>query len=99
MGGGGVNGSRIKFLSQETGLCLTFITPSKNPWKKVMKNTNQQNRNDPYKVMKLAEEEWDQTDTCLAKYGQKVNKRRAENYPADMSGLRPDMSSFTRYIQ
>jgi hypothetical protein len=35
-----------------------------------MKNTNQQNRNDPHKVMKPAEEEWDQTDTRLVKYGQ-----------------------------
>jgi hypothetical protein len=35
-----------------------------------MKNNNQQNRNDTHKVMKLAEEEYDQTDTRLAKYGQ-----------------------------
>jgi hypothetical protein len=35
-----------------------------------MKNTNQQDRNDSYKVMKLAEEEWDQTDTQLAKHDQ-----------------------------
>jgi hypothetical protein len=35
-----------------------------------MKNTNQQDRNDPHKIMKLAEEEWDQTVTRLAKYGQ-----------------------------
>jgi hypothetical protein len=33
-----------------------------------MKNTNQQDRDDPHKIMKLAEEEWDQTDTQLAKY-------------------------------
>jgi hypothetical protein len=35
-----------------------------------MKNTNQQERNDPHKVTKLEEEEWDQTNTRLAKYGQ-----------------------------
>jgi hypothetical protein len=35
-----------------------------------MKNTNQQDKNDPHKVMKLAKEEWDQTDTRLAKYSQ-----------------------------
>jgi hypothetical protein len=35
-----------------------------------MKNTNQQDRNDPYKVTKQAEKEWDETDTRLAKYGQ-----------------------------
>jgi hypothetical protein len=35
-----------------------------------MKNTNQQDRNDPYKVTKPVEEEWDKTDTRLAKYGQ-----------------------------
>jgi hypothetical protein len=36
----------------------------------VIKNTNQHDRNDPHKIMKLTEEEWDQTDTWLAKYGQ-----------------------------
>jgi hypothetical protein len=36
----------------------------------VIKNTNQQDRNNPHKVTKLAEEEWDQTDTRLAKYAQ-----------------------------
>jgi hypothetical protein len=35
-----------------------------------MKNTNQQDINDPHKVMRLAKEEWDQTDTWLAKYSQ-----------------------------
>jgi hypothetical protein len=35
-----------------------------------MKNTNQQYINNPHKVTKLAEEEWDQMDTRLAKYGQ-----------------------------
>jgi hypothetical protein len=35
-----------------------------------MKNTNQQDRNIPHKVTKPAEEECDETDTRLAKYGQ-----------------------------
>jgi hypothetical protein len=35
-----------------------------------MKNTNHQDRNDSHKIMKLGEEEWDQTDTQLAKYDQ-----------------------------
>jgi hypothetical protein len=59
-----------KILSQEPDLCPLFKTPSKNTWSKVMKNTNQQDRNDPYKVTKPVEEEWDKTDTRLAKYGQ-----------------------------
>jgi hypothetical protein len=36
-----------------------------------MKNTNQHDKNDPNKVKKPVKEEWDQTDTRLAKYGQK----------------------------
>jgi hypothetical protein len=35
-----------------------------------MKNTNQQDRNDPHKVIKLVEEECDQMDTRLVKYDQ-----------------------------
>jgi hypothetical protein len=35
-----------------------------------MKNTNQQDRNDRHKITKPCEEEWDQTDTWLIKYGQ-----------------------------
>jgi hypothetical protein len=35
-----------------------------------MKNTNQNDRNDPHKVMKLAEEELNQMETRLAKYDQ-----------------------------
>jgi hypothetical protein len=35
-----------------------------------MKNTNQNDRNDHHKVMKLAEEELNQMETRLAKYGQ-----------------------------
>jgi hypothetical protein len=38
--------------------------------------------------MKLAEEEWDQTDTRLAKYVQTVNERRAETVSRTMSGMR-----------
>jgi hypothetical protein len=47
-----------------------FKTPSKNPQNKVMNDTNQQDRNDPHKVMKPVKKEWDQTDTRLAKYDQ-----------------------------
>jgi hypothetical protein len=35
-----------------------------------MKNTKQHDRNDPHKIMNLEEQEWDQIDTRLAKYGQ-----------------------------
>jgi hypothetical protein len=45
-------------------------TQSKNSWKKVMKNTNQWDRNDPHKVTKLVEEEWDEMNTRLTKYDQ-----------------------------
>jgi hypothetical protein len=65
-----VTGSLIKLLSQETSKCPMFKTPSKNSGRNEMNNTDQQDRNDPHKVMKLAEEEWDQTDTWLAKYDQ-----------------------------
>jgi hypothetical protein len=36
----------------------------------VIKNSNQQDINDPHKVTNPVEEEWDQTDTRLAKYSQ-----------------------------
>jgi hypothetical protein len=41
-----------------------------NPWKKVMKSTNQHDINDSHKSTKVAEKEWEQTDTQLAKYDQ-----------------------------
>jgi hypothetical protein len=44
--------------------------PKKKYGEKVMKNTSQLDRNDTHKVKKPAEEEWDQTDTQLAKYSQ-----------------------------
>jgi hypothetical protein len=44
--------------------------PKKKYGEKVMKNTSQLDRNDAHKVKKPAEEEWDQTDTQLAKYSQ-----------------------------
>jgi hypothetical protein len=58
------------FLSQESGICRMFKTQKNNPYKKVMKNTNQHDRKDPHKITKIAKEEWDQTDTWLVKYGQ-----------------------------
>jgi hypothetical protein len=54
--GGGVNGSRIKILSQES-----VYVPSSNPKLKTLQeddeHTNQQHRNDPFKVMNAAEKE------------------------------------------
>jgi hypothetical protein len=44
--------------------------PKKKPLEESDENTNQRDKNDPHKIMKLAEEEWNQTDTRLAKYGQ-----------------------------
>jgi endonuclease III len=61
-----------------------FNTPSKNPWNKVTKNTNQQDRNDPQKIMKLVEEEWDQTDTWLVKYGQSSERTSDWNCQSDI---------------
>jgi hypothetical protein len=42
--------------------------PKQKPLKESDEKTNQQDRNDPNKITKLAEEEWDQTNTRLAKY-------------------------------
>jgi hypothetical protein len=50
----------------------------------VIKNTNQQDRNDHHKVMKPAEEEWDQTNTRLAKYGQNSERTSDWNYQLDI---------------
>jgi hypothetical protein len=47
-----------------------FKTPSKKSLKESNENTNHQDINDSHKVMKLAEEECDQTDTRLVKYDQ-----------------------------
>jgi hypothetical protein len=59
-----------KILSQETELCPTFKNPKQNTLRKVMENTNQQDIIDTHEVTKPVEEEWDQTDTRLAKYNQ-----------------------------
>jgi hypothetical protein len=61
----GVNGSLIKYFHKKQA-----YVPHSKPLKKVIKNTNQQETNDPHKVTKPAEEEWDQTGTQLAKYDQ-----------------------------
>jgi hypothetical protein len=53
--------------------------PKQKPWNKVIKNTNQQDKNVPHKVMKPAEEGWDQTDTRLAKYGQNSERTSGWN--------------------
>jgi hypothetical protein len=50
---------------------LTYV-PSSNPKTKTLQesdeHTNQQHINDPLKVMNVAEKEWDQLDTRLARY-------------------------------
>jgi hypothetical protein len=47
-----------------------------------MKNNNQQDRNDPHKITKLVEEEWDQTNTRLAKYDQ--NRERTPGWKSEL---------------
>jgi hypothetical protein len=49
-----------------------------------MKNTNQPDRNDLHKVTKLAEEEWGQTNTRLAKYGQNSERTWSQNCQVDI---------------
>jgi hypothetical protein len=61
-----------------------FKTPIKNPRKKVMKNTNQHDRNYLHIVTNQAEEEWDQTDTRLAKYGQNSERTSDWNCQTDI---------------
>jgi hypothetical protein len=52
---------------------LAYV-PSSNPKAKILQesdeHTNQHHRNDPLKVMNIAEKEWDQLDTWLARYDQ-----------------------------
>jgi hypothetical protein len=59
----------IKILIQE----LTYV-PSSNHKAKTLQesdeHTNQQHKNDPLKVMNVAEKECDQLDTRLARYDQ-----------------------------
>jgi hypothetical protein len=49
-----------------------------------MKNINQQDRNDPHKVMKPVDEEWDQTNTRLAKYGKNSERMSSWNYQSNI---------------
>jgi hypothetical protein len=44
-----------------------------------MNNTDQKDINDPHKVTKLSEEDWDQTDTRLAKYGYNGGRTSSRN--------------------
>jgi hypothetical protein len=52
---------------------LAYV-PSSNPKAQTLQegeeHTNQQQRNDPLKVMNVAEKEWDSLDTRLARYDQ-----------------------------
>jgi hypothetical protein len=51
-----------------------LYVPSSNPKSKTLQegdeHTNQQRRNDPLELTNVAEKEWDQLDTWLARYGQ-----------------------------
>jgi hypothetical protein len=44
--------------------------PKQKPLNESDENINQQDINDTHKIIKLAEEEWDQMDTRLANYGE-----------------------------
>jgi hypothetical protein len=67
--GGGGEWEPIKILMQE----LTYV-PSSNPKAKTFQesdeHTIQHLRNDPLKVINIAEKEWDQLDIRLARYVQ-----------------------------
>jgi hypothetical protein len=47
----------------------------------------QQQKHDPNKITKLAEEEWDQSDLRLANYAQNSDLRFILKSPRDLSGL------------
>jgi hypothetical protein len=51
-----------------------------------MKSTNQHDRNDPHKVMKLAEEEWIKRTHSWQNTAKTVNERLAENVSRALSG-------------
>jgi hypothetical protein len=79
-----VNRSVIKFFHKNP----TYVPSSKlqtNPLNVSDENTNLQDTNDSYKVTKPAEEEWDQTDTRLAKYGKDSQRTPAEGVIRTMS--------------
>jgi hypothetical protein len=66
--GVGVNGSRIKFFSR-----ITYVPKPKSWETSVLKGEEsafQQQKQDPNKITKPAEEEWDQSDLRLASYDQ-----------------------------
>jgi hypothetical protein len=50
-------------------------------------STFQQYKHDPNKIMKLVEEEWDQSDLRLANYAQSSGQRFLLKSPEDLSGL------------
>jgi hypothetical protein len=50
-------------------------------------STFQQQKHDSNKIMKPAEEEWDQSDLWLANYAQNTRQRFLLKRPMDMSGL------------
>jgi hypothetical protein len=59
----------IKILMQE----LAYVPSSNHKFKTLQESdehTNQLHRKDPLKIMNIAEKEWDQLDTRLARYDQ-----------------------------
>jgi hypothetical protein len=50
-------------------------------------STFQQQKYDPNKIIKLAEEEWDQTNLRLANYAQNSDQIFLLKSPTDLSGL------------
>jgi hypothetical protein len=97
----------IKILMQE----LAYV-PSSNPEAKTLQendeHTNQQYRNDPLKVINVAEKEWDQLDTRLARYDQNNDQtlllKLSDRHVRPWTGyvrfrriyplIEPDMSSY-----
>jgi hypothetical protein len=66
--GGEWEPNKISFTRNQS---MTHVQdPKQKPLMESDEKTNQQDRNNAHKVTKLVEEEWDQTDTRLAKYGQ-----------------------------
>jgi hypothetical protein len=70
--GARVNGSLIKFFHKRPAY-VRCSKPQTKPLKETDENAKQQDRIDHYKVTKPAEEEWNQTDTQLLKYGRNIS--------------------------
>jgi hypothetical protein len=69
---------------------LAYVLNSKPQTTSVLEadeSTFQQQKYDPNKIMKLAEEEWNQSDLRLANYTQNSDQRFLLKSPADLSSL------------